>query len=176
MRMKWRRSALTLRPFGERAYLVRAVPLMAAGDDWAGMLRELLDALSGEDPEQVGRENRCFGGMPRRGQGGAGSKRRRDAGAGKAAGANGQPADVPPRPPHDNSPHQSANGKGFRAGVNSRHCESSFSRRGVAISIICIWLTLLLRLPHRYKSFQSILLQTVPVFAALFSLVFLRLP
>ncbi len=37
-----------LEPFGERAYLVRAVPLMAAGDDWAGMLRELLDALSGE--------------------------------------------------------------------------------------------------------------------------------
>jgi DNA mismatch repair protein MutL len=34
--------------FGERSYLVRAVPLMAAGDDWAGMLRELLEALSGE--------------------------------------------------------------------------------------------------------------------------------
>ena len=37
-----------LEPFGERAYLVRAVPLIAAGDDWAGMLLELLDALSGE--------------------------------------------------------------------------------------------------------------------------------
>jgi DNA mismatch repair protein MutL len=34
--------------FGERTFLVRAVPLMVAGDNWAGMLRELLDALSGE--------------------------------------------------------------------------------------------------------------------------------
>jgi DNA mismatch repair protein MutL len=38
----------TLEPFGERTYLVRAVPVMVAGDNWAGMLRELLDALSGE--------------------------------------------------------------------------------------------------------------------------------
>jgi DNA mismatch repair protein MutL len=38
----------SLEPFGERTYLVRAVPLMVAGDDWTGMLRELLDALSGE--------------------------------------------------------------------------------------------------------------------------------
>jgi DNA mismatch repair protein MutL len=37
-----------LEPFGERTYLVRAVPAMLAGDDWSGMLRELLDALSGE--------------------------------------------------------------------------------------------------------------------------------
>jgi DNA mismatch repair protein MutL len=37
-----------LEPFGERTYLVRAVPAMVAGDDWAGMLRELLDTLSGE--------------------------------------------------------------------------------------------------------------------------------
>ena len=37
-----------LEPFGERTYLVRTVPLLAAGDDWAGMLRELLDALAGE--------------------------------------------------------------------------------------------------------------------------------
>jgi DNA mismatch repair protein MutL len=38
----------SLEPFGERTYLVRAVPAMVAGDDWSGMLRELLDALYGE--------------------------------------------------------------------------------------------------------------------------------
>ncbi|MGD0795730.1 MAG: DNA mismatch repair endonuclease MutL [Dehalococcoidales bacterium] len=38
----------SLEPFGERTYLVRAVPLMVAGDNWAGMLHELLDMLSGE--------------------------------------------------------------------------------------------------------------------------------
>jgi DNA mismatch repair protein MutL len=38
----------SLEPFGERTYLVRAVPLMVAGDNWAGMLHELLDTLSGE--------------------------------------------------------------------------------------------------------------------------------
>jgi DNA mismatch repair protein MutL len=37
-----------LEPFGERTYLVRAVPVMVTGDNWAGMLRELLDTLSGE--------------------------------------------------------------------------------------------------------------------------------
>jgi DNA mismatch repair protein MutL len=37
----------SLEPFGTRSYLVRAVPGLLAGD-WAGMLRELLDLLSGE--------------------------------------------------------------------------------------------------------------------------------
>jgi DNA mismatch repair protein MutL len=37
-----------LEPFGERTYLARAVPAITAGDDWAGMMRELLDELSGE--------------------------------------------------------------------------------------------------------------------------------
>jgi DNA mismatch repair protein MutL len=37
-----------LEPFGEKTYLVRAVPRLVAGDNWAGMLRELLDELSGE--------------------------------------------------------------------------------------------------------------------------------
>jgi len=41
-----------LEPFGERTYLVRAVPAMVAGDDWPGMLRELLDVLSGEVKSQ----------------------------------------------------------------------------------------------------------------------------
>jgi len=38
----------SLEPFGDRTYLVRTVPAMVAGDDWPAMLRELLDALSGE--------------------------------------------------------------------------------------------------------------------------------
>ncbi len=38
-----------LEAFGERTYLVRAVPALVAGDDWPAMLRELLDALSGEE-------------------------------------------------------------------------------------------------------------------------------
>jgi DNA mismatch repair protein MutL len=37
----------SLEPFGDRTYLVRTVPGMVAGD-WPAMLRELLDALSGE--------------------------------------------------------------------------------------------------------------------------------
>jgi DNA mismatch repair protein MutL len=35
--------------FGDRTYLVRSVPAMVAGDNWAGMLKELLDALAGEE-------------------------------------------------------------------------------------------------------------------------------
>jgi DNA mismatch repair protein MutL len=38
----------SLEPFGDRTYLVRTVPALVAGDDWPAMLRELLDALSGE--------------------------------------------------------------------------------------------------------------------------------
>ena len=38
-----------LEAFGDRTYLVRTVPAMVAGDNWAGMLKELLDALSGEE-------------------------------------------------------------------------------------------------------------------------------
>jgi len=37
----------SLEPFGDRTYLVRAVPSLL-GKDWAVMLRELLDSLSGE--------------------------------------------------------------------------------------------------------------------------------
>ena len=36
----------TLEPFGDRTYLVRAVPSLLHGADWAGVLRELLDSLS----------------------------------------------------------------------------------------------------------------------------------
>jgi len=38
----------SIEEFGDRTYLVRAVPALLAGDDWPAMLRELLDALSGE--------------------------------------------------------------------------------------------------------------------------------
>jgi DNA mismatch repair protein MutL len=39
----------TLEAFGERTYLVRAVPALVANDDWSAMLREMLDKLSGEE-------------------------------------------------------------------------------------------------------------------------------
>jgi DNA mismatch repair protein MutL len=37
-----------IEPFGDRTYLVRAVPELVSADDWSVMLRELLDALAGE--------------------------------------------------------------------------------------------------------------------------------
>ncbi len=36
-------------PFGDRTYLVRAVPVLLHEKDWMGMVRELLDSLSGGD-------------------------------------------------------------------------------------------------------------------------------
>jgi DNA mismatch repair protein MutL len=39
----------TVESFGERTYLVRTVPVLVAGDNWAAMLKELLDELSGEE-------------------------------------------------------------------------------------------------------------------------------
>ncbi len=38
----------TIEPFGDRTYLVRTIPRLLHNGDWAGMLRELLDSLSGE--------------------------------------------------------------------------------------------------------------------------------
>jgi len=38
----------SIEPFGDRTYLVRAVPHLLHDKDWAGMLRELLDSLSGD--------------------------------------------------------------------------------------------------------------------------------
>ncbi len=40
-----------LEPFGERSYLVRTVPALLHEKDWAGALRELLDASSGSNDE-----------------------------------------------------------------------------------------------------------------------------
>ena len=38
-----------LEAFGERTYLVRTVPTLVAGEDWPALLKEMLDALSGEE-------------------------------------------------------------------------------------------------------------------------------
>ncbi|HUV56155.1 MAG TPA: DNA mismatch repair endonuclease MutL [Dehalococcoidales bacterium] len=42
---------LSIEPFGDRTYLVRAVPALLDAKDWMGMLRELLDSLSGGNRE-----------------------------------------------------------------------------------------------------------------------------
>jgi len=39
----------SIEPFGDRTYLVRAVPLLLHQQDWAGTIRELLASLSGGD-------------------------------------------------------------------------------------------------------------------------------
>ena len=39
----------SIEPFGDKTYLVRAVPLLLYDKDWAGMMRQLLDSLSGGD-------------------------------------------------------------------------------------------------------------------------------
>ena len=39
----------SIEPFGDKTYLVRAVPLVLYNKDWAGMMRQLLDFLSGGD-------------------------------------------------------------------------------------------------------------------------------
>ncbi len=39
----------SIEPFGDRTYLVRAVPVLLYNKDWAGMVRQLLDSLSGGD-------------------------------------------------------------------------------------------------------------------------------
>ena len=39
----------SIEPFGDRTYLVRAVPAMLYKKNWMGMIRELLDSLSGEN-------------------------------------------------------------------------------------------------------------------------------
>jgi DNA mismatch repair protein MutL len=39
----------SIEPFGDRTYLVRAVPAMMHQKDWVGMVREVLDSLTGGD-------------------------------------------------------------------------------------------------------------------------------
>jgi len=40
----------SIEPFGNRTYLIRAIPLLLNGKDWAGTLRELSESLSVENP------------------------------------------------------------------------------------------------------------------------------
>jgi len=39
----------SIEPFGDKTYLVRAVPLLLYNKDWAGVMRQLLDSLPGGD-------------------------------------------------------------------------------------------------------------------------------
>jgi DNA mismatch repair protein MutL len=59
-----------IEPFGDRTYLVRAVPHLLSNADWSGMLRELLD--SGEDrsdwSEKIAVSIACHSGAVRAGQ------------------------------------------------------------------------------------------------------------
>jgi DNA mismatch repair protein MutL len=59
----------SIEAFGDRTYLARAVPAMVAGDDWAGILRELLDALAGETrssrEEKIAASIACHGAIKR---------------------------------------------------------------------------------------------------------------
>jgi DNA mismatch repair protein MutL len=52
-----------IEPFGDRTFLVRAVPALLHDKDWAGMLRELLDSLSegdkGDWAEDVAKSMAC---------------------------------------------------------------------------------------------------------------------
>jgi DNA mismatch repair protein MutL len=55
--------------FGDRTYLTRAVPAMVAGDDWAAVLREMLDALASETrssrEEKIAASIACHGAIKR---------------------------------------------------------------------------------------------------------------
>ena len=55
----------SIEPFGDRTFLVRAVPALLYKKDWAGMLKELLDSLPDEDKENwvegVARSMACHG-------------------------------------------------------------------------------------------------------------------
>jgi DNA mismatch repair protein MutL len=42
-------SGFAIEPFGNRTYLVRAVPALIYKKDWMGMVRELLDSVTGEN-------------------------------------------------------------------------------------------------------------------------------
>ena len=57
----------SLEPFGGGTYLVRAVPRLLVGADWSGVLRELLDSLTGEGSpdweERIAVAIACHGGI-----------------------------------------------------------------------------------------------------------------
>ena len=50
----------SIEPFGDRTYLVRAVPFLLYNKDWSGMMRQLLDSLSrGDWAETVAKSIAC---------------------------------------------------------------------------------------------------------------------
>ena len=53
----------SIEPFGDRTFLIRAVPALLYNIDWAGMLRELLDSISegnkGDWVEDVAKSMAC---------------------------------------------------------------------------------------------------------------------
>lgn len=55
----------SIEPFGDKTYLIRAMPVLLHDKDWMGMLRELLDSLSGGDKidwrEEVAVSMACHG-------------------------------------------------------------------------------------------------------------------
>ncbi len=53
----------SIEPFGERTFLVRAVPALLANKDWAEMVRELLDSLGGKGDwgERIAISMACHG-------------------------------------------------------------------------------------------------------------------
>lgn len=59
----------TIEPFGDRTYLVRAVPAMVAKEDWTKILKELLDSLAGEEKsrweEKIVASIACHGAVKR---------------------------------------------------------------------------------------------------------------
>jgi len=60
----------TLEPFGDRTYLVRAVPQALSGGDWSGALRELLESSDevGDWQEEIAISIACHSGAVRAGQ------------------------------------------------------------------------------------------------------------
>jgi DNA mismatch repair protein MutL len=60
----------SLEPFGDRTYLVRAVPQALSGGDWSGALRELLDfgEETGDWQERIAVSIACHSGAVRAGQ------------------------------------------------------------------------------------------------------------
>ena len=51
----------SIEPFGERTFLVRAVPALLANRDWAEMVRELLDSEGGDWGERIAISIACHG-------------------------------------------------------------------------------------------------------------------
>ncbi len=51
-RRDWTEFGFAIEPFGDRTYLVRAIPQLLWESDWLAALRELLDSLCGEGEDK----------------------------------------------------------------------------------------------------------------------------